>query len=89
MENVGEEVVAFVIDDNDGREVDDLDFANGFHAELFEVDEFDGLNIFFGEKSGGSTNGAEVEATMLAAGFGDLGRAVAFCKHDHRNRVRA
>ena len=21
---------------------------------------------------------------MLAAGFGDLGRAVAFCKHDHR-----
>ena len=84
LKDVGEEVVAFVVDDDDGGEVDDVDFANGFHAEFFEVDEFDGGNIFFGEEGGGSADGAEVEAAVFAAGFGDLGGAVAFGEHDHR-----
>ena len=40
FEDVGEEVVAFVIDDDDGGEIDDFDFADGFHAEFFKVDDF-------------------------------------------------
>ena len=32
-QNIGEGVVSFVVDEDDGGEVDDFDLADGFHAE--------------------------------------------------------
>ena len=83
FEDVGEEVVAFVIDDDDGGEIDDFDFADGFHAEFFKVDDFNGFNIFFREEGGGPADRSEVETAVFAAGFGYVGGAVAFGEHDH------
>ena len=74
---------AFVVDEDDGGEVDDLDLADGFHAELPEVDDFDGLDVFLGEQGSGAAEGAEVEAAVLLASIGDALRAVAFGEHDH------
>lgn len=36
----GEEVVAFVVDEDEGGEVFDGDFPDGFHAEFGECDDF-------------------------------------------------
>ena len=33
-QDIGEEVVAFVDDDDDGGKIDDFDLAGGFHAEF-------------------------------------------------------
>ena len=38
---LGEEVVALVIDDDEGGEVLDLDAPYGFHAEFFVLEHFD------------------------------------------------
>ena len=44
-----EEIVAFIIDHDEGREILHLDFANRFHAQLGEIDDIDLGDIFLGE----------------------------------------
>ena len=82
-----EEVVAFVIDEDEGGEVFDFDFPDGFHAEFGEVEDFLGDDVLFGEEGGGSPCGAEVEAAVFLAGVGDHLGAVAFGEHDHGGTV--
>ena len=67
-----EEVVALVVHEDEGREVFDLDLPDGFHAELGKFDDFDFLDVVLGEEGGGAADGAEVEAAVFLAGFGDL-----------------
>ncbi len=82
-----EEVVALVVDQNKGREVDNLDLPDRFHAEFREVDTFDLLDILFGENGSRAANRTEIETAMLVAGVCHLLRAVAFGDHDHRAAI--
>ena len=50
-----EEVVAFVVDEDESGEVFHFDFPDGFHAEFREIDDFLALDVFLGEKGGGAT----------------------------------
>lgn len=83
----GEEVVAFVVDEDEGGEVFDGDFPNGFHAEFGEGDDFLGADVVLGEECGGAAGGAEVEAAVFFAGVGDLLGSVSFGEHDHGSAV--
>ena len=77
-----EEVVALVIDEDEGREVNDIDFPDGFHAEFRIFDARDGLDVVGRENGRRSTDGSEIETAMLAASVGDDLRAVALGNHD-------
>ena len=81
------EVVAFVIDEDEGGEVFHFDLPDRFHAEFGEVDHFLALDVFFGKEGGGSPGGAKVESAMLLASVGDHLGAVAFGEHDHGGAV--
>jgi hypothetical protein len=82
-----EEVIPFVIDEDERREVLDLDLPDGFHAEFGELDDFDFLDVFLGEDGGGAADAAEVEAAVLLAGVGDLLAAISLGDHDHAAAV--
>src|SRR5580704_10820014 len=49
---VGEEVVALVVDDDEGREVDHVDLPHGLHAELGEREHVDLADAVLGEARG-------------------------------------
>ena len=82
-----EEVVALVVDEDEGREVLDLDLVDCLHAELRILDELHLLDVLLGEDGGGAADRAEVEAAVLLAGVGDLLRPVALGEHDERAAV--
>src|SRR5258708_3365172 len=67
-----EEVVALVVDDDERREVLDLDLPDGLHAELLVLDDLDLLDAVLGEPGGGAADRAEVEAAVRVARLGDL-----------------
>ncbi len=79
----GEEVVALVVDEDEGGEVFDGDFPDGFHAEFGEGDDFLGADVVLSEECGGSASGAEVEAAVIFAGICHGLGAVPFGEHDH------
>ena len=81
--NLCEEVVAFVVDEDEGGKIFDIDFPDGFHAEFGVFEELDFLDGVLGEDGSGTADGAEVEAAVLVAGVGDLFRAVALGNHNH------
>ena len=57
-------VLAFVIDNNEGREVFHVNAPNGLHAEVFVFQHLDVLDTVFGQPGGGSADGAEVESAV-------------------------
>src|SRR5260221_13543061 len=80
-----EEIVALVVDDDEGREIHDLDAPDRFHAEFGIFHHPDLLDAVFGEICGSAANRAEIEAAVLLAGLAHRDRAVAFCDHHHRS----
>lgn len=38
---LGKKVVAFVVDNDERREILDIDFADGFHSQFREIDHLD------------------------------------------------
>lgn len=82
-----EEVIPLVINQDERREILDFDLPDGFHAEFGELDDFDLLDVFLGEDSGGAADAAEVEAAVLFAGIRDLLAAVSLRDHDHAAAV--
>src|SRR5438105_3179224 len=66
----GEEVVALVVDDDEGREVDDLDLPHCLHAELGILVHLDLLDAVLREARGRAADRAEVESAVLLAGLG-------------------
>src|SRR5262249_54049680 len=72
-----EEIVALVVDDDERREVDDLDAPDRLHPELGVLEDLDLLDVVLGEDRGRAPDRAEVEAAVLAAGVGPGGWAVA------------
>ena len=61
-----EEIVALVIDEDEGGEVLDADLPDGLHAQLGVFHALDAADAALGEDGGHATDGAEVEAAVLA-----------------------
>src|SRR3954468_9206058 len=72
-----EEVVAFVIDDDEGREILDLDAPDRFHAEFGIFHHLDLLDAVLSEVRRSTANRAEVKAAMLFTGLAHGDCAVA------------
>ena len=66
LRDVGEEVVALVVDDDEGGEVLDLDLPDRLHAELGVLEHLDLADAVLGQAGGGAADGAEVEAAVAA-----------------------
>src|SRR6185503_23316 len=62
---IAEEVVALVVDDDEGREIDDVDLPHRLHAELGIFQDLDMLDAVLGEAGRGAADRAEIEAAML------------------------
>jgi len=43
-----EEIVPFIVDDDKGGEIDDVDFPNRFHSQLRELLDLDFFDVGFG-----------------------------------------
>src|SRR3954464_912020 len=82
---VGEEVVALVVDHDEGGEVLDLDLPDRLHPELGILQHLDRLDAVLGEPGGGAADRPEVEAAVLVARLGDLLAPVALREHHHRS----
>ena len=59
-----EEVIALVVDDDEGGEVLDLDPPDRFHAEFGIFQHFDLLDAVLRQARGGAADGAEIKAAM-------------------------
>jgi len=81
--DVGVEVVALVVDDDEGGEVLDLDLPHGFHAQLGIVEHLDPADAVLGELGCGATDRSQVEAAVRVAGVGHGLATVALGQHDH------
>src|SRR5712671_6905564 len=64
---LGEEVVALVVDDDEGGKIDDVDLPHGLHAELGEGEHLDLRDAVLGEARRGAADRPEVEAAVLLA----------------------
>src|SRR4051812_13837329 len=62
-----EEVVALVVDDDERREVNDLDAPDRFHAELGIFEHLDLVDAVLGEIRRGTADRAEIEAAIFLA----------------------
>lgn len=83
-----EEVVALVIYENEGGEVDDLDLPDGFHTELGILDTLDLLDAVLSKDGGRASDTTEVKSSVLLTSVGDLLTAVALGDHDHAATMR-
>src|SRR5262245_35062103 len=68
-----EEIVAFVVDDDEGREVLHLDPPDRLHAELGIFHGLDLLDAVLGEVGRRAADRGEIEAAVLAAGLAHRG----------------
>src|SRR5580698_6947945 len=64
-----EEIIALVVDDDEGRKIHHLDAPDRFHAQLRILHDLDLLDAVFGEVGRRPTDRAEIEAAMLLAGL--------------------
>lgn len=60
-----EEIVAFVVDENECGKIFHFDFPDGFHAELGIFEAFDTLDIVLSEDSSRTSDTAEVESSVF------------------------
>ena len=66
-----EEVVALVINEDEGREVFYFNLPYGLHAEFGILNALNALDVVLSEDCGWSTNGAQIKAAMLLASIGN------------------
>jgi NADPH:quinone reductase len=78
-----EEIVPLVVDDDEGREILDLDAPDRLHAKLGIFDDRDLLDAMLGKVCGGAADGGEIEAAVFLAGVAHLRRAVALGDRHH------
>src|SRR5512143_3221465 len=82
-----EEVVALVVDQDEGREIHDLDRPDRLHPQLRVLEDLDLLDVFFGQERDRPAGRSEIEAAVLLAGVGDLLAPIALRDHDQRPAV--
>ena len=68
MLEIGEKVVPLVIDDDERREVLDIDLAHGLHAQFGEVHDLDRLDGVLRQDRCRAADRTEVETAVFAAG---------------------
>ena len=78
-----EEVVAFIVDKDECREVDNFDFPNGFHTEFGIFYELYALDVVLSQDSCRTAYATEIESAVTMASVSDLLRAVALSDHNH------
>ena len=83
-----EEIVALVVDDDEGGKVQNLDPPHRLHAEFGIFEHLDLSDAVLREAGGRPANRAEVESAVPGARFPHLGRAVALGEHHHRSAGR-
>ena len=77
MFELREKIVAFVVHEDEGREVFYADFADSFHTEFFEIDHFDRFYAVLSQNGCRSTDRSQIESAMLFAGVGNRLASVA------------
>ena len=75
--------MAFVVDQNEGGEIHDVDFPDGFHAELRELDHFHVADVFLRQNCRRAANAAQIKAAVLVTGFRHLLASIALGDHHH------
>src|SRR3954464_129627 len=78
-----EEVVALVVDHDEGRKILHLDPPARLHAEFRIPHGLDLLDAMLGEVRGGAADRGEIEAAIFVAGLAHRRRAVALGQHHH------
>src|SRR6267142_2715513 len=79
-----EEIIALVVDDDEGREILDLDAPDRFHAEFGIFHHLDLLDAVLGEVGRRTADRAEIKAAVLLAGLAHRDRAITLRHHHHR-----
>src|SRR3954469_5568019 len=64
-----EEIVALVVDHNEGRKILHLDLPDRLHAEFRILHRLDLFDAMLGEVRGGAADRGEIEAAVLVAGL--------------------
>ena len=82
-----EEVVALVIDEDEGREVLDSDLPDRLHSEFGIFNTLDATDAALREDSGDAADGAKIESSMLFASVSHNLGAVTLGNHDKRSSV--
>ncbi len=82
--NHGEEVVALIINKDEGGEVLNLDFPHCLHAKFRILKKFYFLDRILGKDCGRAADRAEIETSVSLAGIGYLLAAVALGDHHQR-----
>ena len=82
-----EEVIALVVDEDEGGEVFYLNLPDGLHTKFGVFHTFDALDVVLGKDGSRSSDGAEVEAAVVFASVGDVNTAVTLSEHDSASAV--
>src|SRR6187549_241180 len=77
-----EEVIALVVNDDESREILDLDLPDRFHPEFGIFVHFYFLDALFGELCGAAADGGEVKAAVLLARVAHLRRTIPLGERD-------
>src|SRR5277367_1582541 len=79
-----EEIVAFVVDDDESGEVPDFDLPHRLHAKFGVFQHVNLGNAVLREPGGGAADRAEVEATVALAGLGHGRGPISLRQHNQR-----
>src|SRR6478735_5134683 len=85
--DLGEEVVALVVHENECREVFHSNLPYGLHSEFRESDHFLAADVILSKQSCRPSGRPQVKTAVLFAGIGHHLRTVALCQHHHRTSM--
>src|SRR5687767_4055970 len=77
-----EEVIPFVVDDDEGRKVLNLNLPDRFHAEVFILDDLDLLDTVLRKIRRGAADGPQIKTTIRLTGRTHVATAVPLGQHD-------
>ena len=83
LEQSIEEVVALVIDEEEGGEVNNVNLPDSFHAQFRIFQTLDLLDVFLGQHGSRTTDGTQIETTVLLASISHLLRTITLGERDH------
>ena len=83
LEQSIEEVVALVVDEEEGGEVDNVNLPDGFHAQFRIFQALDLLDVFLGQHGSRTAYGTQIETAILLASVSHLLRTITLGEGDH------
>ena len=82
-----EEVVTFVINEDECREVLNVDLPDRLHSKLWILYALDALDVVLCENRSRTTDRTEVESALLVASVSNALCTVTLCEHHHTSAV--